>query len=112
RLCVKIGERWTCTDAAGQRYELDGCETRACGCSLVGATRISCEHEPYERIDARPLGRISNVVAVAEPCAALADGTVVCRGPVAGKGERDPSTTTESIASDLPGIAHTLTLHD
>jgi hypothetical protein len=112
RLCVKIGERWTCTDAGGQRYELDGCETRACGCALVGATRISCEHEPYERIDARPLGRISNVVTIAEPCAALADGTVVCRGPVAGQAEVDPSTTTKSIASDLPGIAHTLQLRD
>jgi hypothetical protein len=111
RLCVKIGERWTCTDAAGERHELDGCETRACGCSLIGATRISCEHEPYERIDARPLGRVSNVVAIAEPCAALVDGTVVCRGPVAGQPGEQPGTT-KSIASELPGIAHTLHLRD
>lgn len=111
RLCMKVGERWTCMDAAGQRHELDGCAARACGCSLIGATRISCEHEPYDRIDARPLGRVANVVAVAEPCAALADGTVVCRGPVAGQTEDDASTT-RSIASDLPGIAHRLELRD
>ena len=111
RLCMKVGGRWTCIDAAGDRHELDGCEARACGCSLIGATRISCEHEPHDRIDARPLGRIADVVAVAEPCAALADGTVVCRGPIAGQTDADASSTT-SIASELPGIAHTLTLRD
>lgn len=111
RLCMKIGERWTCMDDAGKRYEIDGCETRACGCSLIGATRMSCEHQPYDRIDARPLGRIANVVAVAEPCVALADGTVVCRGPVAGQSGAD-SQATPSIASELPGIAHTLQLKD
>lgn len=112
RLCVKINDRWTCTDSAGDRYELDGCETRACGCSLVGATRLSCEHESYDRIDARPLGRVANVIALAEPCAALRGGTVVCRGPIAGQQSGDDPNTTKSIASELPGIAHTLELRD
>ncbi|MFO7564474.1 MAG: hypothetical protein R6X02_17640 [Enhygromyxa sp.] len=111
RLCMQIGERWTCTEADGRRHELDGCEARACGCSLIGATRLSCEHEPHSSIDARPLGRVSDVVVVAEPCAARADGVVVCRGPIAGRPGEDPRSA-RAIVSDLPGIAHVLELRD
>ena len=111
RLCVETDGRWTCLDADKRSYELDACETRACGCSLIGATRLSCEDEPHDRIDARPLGRVSNVVTVADPCAALADGTVICRGPIAGQSGEDPRKT-KSIVSELPGIAHTLELRE
>jgi hypothetical protein len=110
RLCTASNGRWTCHDAQGS-HDFDGCETRACGCSLIGATRISCEHEPPDRVDARPLGRVRDAVVVAEPCAALADGTVVCRGPLAGQSGEDPRTK-KAIASELPGIAHLLELSD
>jgi rhodanese-related sulfurtransferase len=108
RLCVEIDGRWSCTDDEGQRYQLDGCEARPCGCSAIGATRLSCEHEPYAPIDARPFARITNVVAVAEPCAARLDNTVVCRGPLVGPPAERPAPT--GIASDLPDIVHTLEL--
>src|SRR5690606_5857609 len=110
RLCVATDGRWTCTDVDGRSHALDGCETRACGCSLIGATRLACEHETREPIDARPLGRVSDVVVVTEPCAARADGTVVCRGPIAG--QPDDPRQTRAIASELPGIAHVLELRD
>lgn len=109
RLCVGNEGRWTCVEADGRRHELDGCERRACGCSLIGATRLSCDHEPHESIDARPLARVSEIVAVAEPCAARSDGTVVCRGPVVGSSGNDLRTT-RAIAGDLPDIAHVIDL--
>lgn len=110
RLCVETNGRWMCIDGNGQRFEFDSCEARPCGCSPVGASRLSCEDEPYQRISSRPLGRVSNVVAVADPCAALTDGTVVCRGPVAGtKGPKDTGAT-QSITDGLPGITHVLEL--
>lgn len=111
RLCVARGDRWICVDEAGAEHAFDGCATRPCGCSLIGATRLSCEHQPNPRIDARPLGRIANVIAVAEPCAALLDGTVVCRGPgAANQNGAIDSATRQRVATQLPGIAHVLEL--
>jgi hypothetical protein len=115
RVCTVSNGRWTCHDGQG-KHEFDGCEMRACGCSLFGATRISCEHEPNDTVHVRPLGWMHEVVIVAEPCAALADGTVMCRGPVAGQKGQDPGAgqedprTKKAIASGLPGIAHVLEL--
>ncbi len=109
RLCLETDERWTCTDPDHETYPISVCEDRPCGCSLIGASRLSCEHEPYHPIDARPLGRISDVVVAADPCAALADGTIACRGPLAGHSGEAPGTT-KAIVADLPGIAHTLEL--
>jgi hypothetical protein len=108
RSCVEIGGRWTCRDSDGQQFEFDGCEARPCGCSAVGATRLSCEDAPYQGINARPLGRVSDVIALAEPCAGLLDGTVVCRGPAVGQPLTDDSV--EAIDSELPGITHVLQL--
>jgi hypothetical protein len=71
---------------------------------------MSCDHEPHDRIDSRAFGRISDVVAVAGACAARLDGTVVCRGPVAGRVGDDPRVT-QAVAGGLPGVAHVLELH-
>ncbi|PRP97605.1 hypothetical protein ENSA5_32980 [Enhygromyxa salina] len=110
RVCVATAEQWTCL-ADGQRWTLDGCERRACGCSLIGATRMSCDHEPHERIDTRVFGRVSGVVAAAGPCVARVDGTVVCRGPVSGRVGED-ARTTQAVAGGLPGVAHVLELRE
>ena len=112
RVCTAQNDRWTCLDEAGAEHSFDGCATRPCGCSLISATGLSCEQQPYAQIDARPLGRIANVVAVAEPCAALLDGTVVCRGPTSGQGQTGAidSATQARVATPMPGIAHVLTL--
>jgi hypothetical protein len=117
RVCLavdgSVDRRWTCVeregDGQGQRHELHGCDTRPCGCSLVGGAKFSCEEAPYDPIDARPLGRIDEVVAIAEPCVALVDGTIVCRGPVLGEKLEDPEATAR-VASDVPRVAHTLSL--
>jgi len=108
RSCVEIGGRWTCRDPDGQEFEFDGCEARPCGCSAIGATRLSCEDAPYQGINARPLGRVSEVIALAEPCAGLIDGSVICRGPAVGPAVADDSV--EAIDSELPGITHVLQL--
>ena len=111
RICVARGTRWTCLERDGAPFELDGCGTRPCGCSLQGSSRFSCEEAPYDPIDARPLGRVDGVVAVAEPCVALADGTLLCRGPTVGTAEEDPQATAR-VHSDTPRIAHTVALRD
>jgi hypothetical protein len=80
RLCTRTGpELWRCTDASGEAHELVGCATSPCGCSLLGGNQMSCEDQTEPRIDALPQGRITDVVGVAEPCAARVDGSVVCR---------------------------------
>lgn len=115
RLCVlgttpdDDGARWTCSEGE-QRWELDGCERRACGCSLIGATRLSCEHEPHARIDSRVFGRISGVVAVSGACAARLDGRVICRGPAPAGAEG--AQVIEAVAAGLPGVAHELELSE
>jgi hypothetical protein len=110
RVCVAVGEAWTCL-AGDERWTVEGCERRPCGCTLVGATRISCEHEPHHRIDTRPLGRVANVVAVDGACAALADGTVVCRGPVTGKRE-EPAALDGVVVGAPAGVLHVLALEE
>lgn len=80
RLCTRVGtEPWRCTDVSGEAHELVGCATQPCGCSLLGGNQMSCEDQTEPRIDALPQSRIADVVGVAEPCAALVDGSVVCR---------------------------------
>jgi hypothetical protein len=81
RLCTHVGTQpWRCTEASGEVHELVGCgATQPCGCSLLGGNQMSCEDETEPRIDALPQGRIADVVGIAEPCAALVDGSVVCR---------------------------------
>lgn len=110
RVCVGAAGQWTCLDGEA-RFEFDGCERRACGCSLVGATRMSCDHEPHDRIDSRVFGRLSDVVAAAGACAARLDGTVVCRGPVTGRAG-DDARVTQAVAGGLPGVAHVLDLRE
>jgi hypothetical protein len=107
RVCVAADERWTCLEGE-RRFELDGCERRACGCSLLGAMQLSCDHEPFE-YGVALLGRISNVVAVDGACAAQLDGTVVCRGPVAGQRE-DSARVQELVAGGRSGVLHVLEL--
>lgn len=108
RVCVGTAGEWTClTD--GSSVELDGCERRVCGCSLVGATRMSCDDAPNDRIDSRVFGRISDVVATAGACAARLDGTVICRGPVTGRVD-DDARVLQAVAGGVPGIAHVLEL--
>ncbi|PRQ02698.1 hypothetical protein [Enhygromyxa salina] len=106
RVCVGADGEWTCL-AGDERFELDGCERRACGCSVVGATRLSCDHEPHDRIDSRVFGRISDVVATAGACAVRLDGTVICRGPVSGRADQD-ARVTQAVAGGVPGVAHVL----
>ena len=110
RLCVAGAEQWTCIEGES-RWQLDGCERRACGCSLIGATLLSCEHEPHQRIDSRVFGRLSGVVAVSGACAATLDGRVICRGPV-GAGPKASTQVVEAVAGGLPGVAHQLDLVD
>lgn len=109
RVCIAGPERWTCLDGE-QRFELEGCERRSCGCSLLGAMRLSCDHEPYEHGGAL-LGRIADVIAVDGACAALRDGTVVCRGPVAGRVEDSPRVT-ELLVAGRVGVLHVLELRE
>ena len=106
RLCVESLDQWWCEDPLGHRFVVDGCARRACGCSMFGATRMSCEHVPHERVDAWPLARVHGVVAQAGPCVARAEGTLICRGPLE-SGERDEAGPLEGVP---PGIAHALTL--
>jgi hypothetical protein len=109
RVCVAGPERWTCLDGE-KRAELDGCERRPCGCTLLGAMRLSCDHEPFEYGHA-PLGRIADVVAVDGTCAVLRDGTVVCRGPVAGQVEDSPRVL-ELVTGGRSGVLHVLELRE
>ncbi|MFV8749921.1 hypothetical protein ACNOYE_05185 [Nannocystaceae bacterium ST9] len=82
RLCVRAkGSAWRCSERSGETHELIGCGERPCGCSLLGGNQISCEDQPEPRFDALPQGRITDVVGVADPCAARVDGSVVCRKP-------------------------------
>jgi hypothetical protein len=109
RVCVAGPEQWTCLD--GEReFEFDGCERNACGCSLVGAMRLSCDHEPYEHAGAL-LGRIADVIAVDGACAVLRDGTPVCRGPVAGRVGDSPRVK-ELITAGRGGVLHVLELRE
>jgi hypothetical protein len=105
RVCIRGSERWTCI-AGEQRLALDGCEQRSCGCSLLGSAQLSCDHEPTE-LGVALLGRISDVIATEGACAALADDTVVCRGPVIGRGGDSPRVD-ELVASGRPGALHVL----
>jgi hypothetical protein len=114
RVCVPKSEhggpeRWTCFDGL-QQFELDGCERTPCGCSLVGASRLSCDHEPYEHAGAL-LGRLADVVAVEGACAVVRDGTVVCRGPVAGRAGDSPRVN-ELLAAGASGVLHVLELSE
>jgi hypothetical protein len=80
RLCARAQTgAWRCTEASGAAHELAGCATEPCGCSLLGGNQMACEDQTEPRIDALPQGRIAEVVSLAEPCAALVDGGVVCR---------------------------------
>ncbi|MCA9696854.1 MAG: hypothetical protein KC431_04950, partial [Myxococcales bacterium] len=110
RLCAHANQSWTCV-AGSERWSVAGCEDRPCGCSLIGSARLSCEHEPHDRLDIRPVGRIADVTAVADPCAALTDGRVFCRGVVA---NQDPvkKAPDDELAGGLPGVGHFLTLSD
>lgn len=112
RVCAHAGAgptgAWTCLDADAQ-YTVQDCSARPCGCSLIGSTRMSCDHEPHERIDTRPHGRVAGVVAVDGACAALLSGDVVCRGPVAGERDDQPNIE-ELLAGGRPGVLHRLRL--
>lgn len=110
RLCVGEDGRWTCAGEGEERWTVDGCERRACGCSLIAAARLSCEHEPHLRIDTRPLGRVAEVVATAGPCMGLRNGRVVCRGPAEQGGRRHAKTPERELAGGLPGVTHELRL--
>lgn len=99
RLCAGTDGRWRCVDGTGERWTLDGCQRRSCGCSLVGSQRFSCEDRPIERIDRSPVGRIDDVVVSQGACAAQRDGAVICRG--AGPGE-------DEHVGGRPGVAHRL----
>jgi hypothetical protein len=80
RLCTRTdAQPWRCTNVAGEVHEFVGCATKPCGCSLLGGNQVACEDQTEPRIDALPQGRIADVVSVTEPCAALVDGSVVCR---------------------------------
>jgi hypothetical protein len=109
RVCVAGPERWTCLDGE-RRFELDGCERRACGCTLIGAMQLSCSHEPYDYGHA-PLGRISDVVAADGACASLRDGTVVCRGTV-GDYVDDSPRVRELVTGGRSGVLHVLELRE
>jgi hypothetical protein len=109
RVCVAADERWTCLEGE-RRFELDGCDRRPCGCSLLGAMQLSCDHEPFE-YGVALLGRISNVVAVDGACAAQQDGTVVCRGPLAGQRE-DSARLQELVAGGRSGVLHVLEIRE
>lgn len=110
RVCVAGPERWTCL-GEGKTHELDACEQRACGCALLGAARLSCDHEPYERLDVQLFGHIGEVVAVDGACAARVDGTVVCRGPVTGQVEDQPQIQTLLVGGQR-GVLHLLELRE
>ncbi|KIG16932.1 hypothetical protein DB30_03916 [Enhygromyxa salina] len=110
RVCVGTSGEWTCLDG-DEHLAFDGCERRACGCSLVGATRMSCDTEPHDRIDSRVFGRISDVVAAAGACVARLDGTVVCRGPARARAN-DDARVTQAVAGGVPGVAHVLDLRE
>jgi hypothetical protein len=105
RVCVRGSEQWTCIDGE-RRLAVDDCERQACGCSLLGASQLSCDHEPIE-LGIALLGRISDVTGVDGACAALSDGTVVCRGPVTGRNDDSPRVT-ELLAGGRPGALHVL----
>jgi hypothetical protein len=105
RVCIAAAERWTCFDGE-QRFELDDCERAPCGCSLLAATRLSCDHEPYEHGGAL-LGRLADVVAVDGACAVLGDGTVVCRGPVATRVD-DSARVQALLTAGRSGVLHVL----
>lgn len=109
RVCVARAEQWTCLDGDNQ-FEFVGCERDACGCSLAGATRLSCDHEPYEHGGVL-LGRIADVIAVDGACAVLRDGTPVCRGPVAGRVGDSPRIE-ELVAAGRGGVLHVLELRE
>ncbi|NVB36369.1 hypothetical protein G6O69_00905 [Pseudenhygromyxa sp. WMMC2535] len=119
RLCVHAGSQWTCVakptkaeteaETKPETWTVEGCEQRACGCSLIGAAQFNCEHEPIQRIDTRPLGRIHDVVAIDSPCAAQLDGTLLCRGPAEGSAPAEQSTD-DQLAHGLPGLVHRLEL--
>jgi hypothetical protein len=109
RVCVFGPERWTCLDGERQ-FELDGCERTPCGCSLLGASRLSCDHEPHEHAGAL-LGRLSDVVAVEGACAVVRDGTVVCRGSVAGQAGDSPRVN-ELLVAGGGGVLHVLELRE
>jgi hypothetical protein len=109
RVCVAAAERWTCLDGE-RRFELDGCERRRCGCSLLGAMQLSCDHEPFE-YGVALLGRISDVVAVDGACAAQRDGTVVCRGPFA-ENPKDSPRIQQLVAGGRNGVLHVLEVRE
>ena len=105
RVCIAGSGRWTCLDGE-RRFTLDGCERRPCGCSLHGAAQLSCEHEPSEHGVAM-LGRVSDVIASDGACAALRDGTIVCRGQSADKVGDSPRVR-ELVAGGGVGGLHVL----
>jgi hypothetical protein len=108
RVCVGGPERWTCIDG-DRRFSLEDCDRRACGCSLLGAMQLSCEHEPSEH-GVLLLGRIADVTAVDGACAALADGTVLCRGQATSGG--DSPRVRELVAGVRVGAVHVLELRE
>jgi hypothetical protein len=109
RVCLAGPERWTCLDGE-RRFELDGCEREPCGCTLLGAMQLSCDHEPLDYGQA-PFGRIANVIAVDGACAALRDGTVVCRGPFA-KNPEDSPQVQALVKGGLTAVLHVLELRE
>lgn len=109
RVCTGGPDGWTCLDG-DQRLQLDDCERRACGCSLLGAMQLSCDIDPM-KVGVPLLGRISDVTSVDGACAALADGTVVCRGPAPGRAGDSPRVR-ELVASGRPGVLHVLELRE
>ena len=119
RLCLRPAGSgsppWLCRDPAGEgesegtTARVDSCERRPCGCSLIGATRLSCERDPFVRLDSRPLGRLAHVLAIAPPCAAALGARVYCRGPVDGRG-RGTRAADDELAGGLPGVVHVLEL--
>ena len=108
RVCVERSGALSCL-ADGRHYTLDSCARRACGCSLIGLSQLSCEHEVHGRVDTRVFGHVAGIRAVDGPCALREDNRVVCRGPITGEAE-DRSEVSELLTGKLPGVLHVLSL--
>ena len=111
---VRLGDR-VCTLRAGELSclaqdsvtTLAGCSEHSCGCTLVASSGISCEHEPYTRVDIPVFGHISGVTHAHGPCAARRDGTLVCRGHAPRTREDSPEVAA-MVTGKVSGILHAL----
>ena len=104
RVCIDRGGQLTCI-ADGQRYALDDCSVRACGCSLMGLAKLSCEDTLDTQVGARLYGRVGGIRAADGACGLRADDRVVCRGPITGELEDRPELT-KLVTGPSPGVLH------